>query len=529
MTTLVPKYDNGGTGAVNRPFNEKLQESVSVLDFGADPTGVADSTTAFNNAIAAAGAYGSNGVINIPLGTFNLTQITLLGSTVITLKGMGGGSLANPDKGSVLNFTNTTGDSLSVDSSPSYAAAKFVFEDLCIKANTTGYALAFNGNVSPAYPISQVFLNRITVSNYGGTTFNTGNGIRFSLAYYVYATGINVEKLGSFLFGDGGIGISIDMGAATSYLGGEFNFYDCNFQNFNVGFQAGNQQLAPTANENYPNVNLIGCNPQNCSQGIVLAYGIKSALIQGCYVEGCLNRGIFVANEAKNVTIQSCFFNNSTATDGDIGFGSNFAGISYTQFYNCIVKDCIFISVKNFGIKTYGSGTYNLIQNTLSVENCNFTLSTAGAIAIFSNVSSANGFQWFFTAKNCNTYGFATGNGFNGRFTSLQNCNEATSTGVPIIGYANSILALATYAADYQLLANDPETVTIINTRAGARLYAAVPATSKGRKQFIVNDATSTQSIALYNGVGTTLATSLAAGGKAIIWNDGTTDYVSVI
>jgi hypothetical protein len=33
MTTLIPKYDQGSTGAVNRPFNEKLQEYVSVFDF----------------------------------------------------------------------------------------------------------------------------------------------------------------------------------------------------------------------------------------------------------------------------------------------------------------------------------------------------------------------------------------------------------------------------------------------------------------------------------------------------------------
>ena len=28
MTTLIPKYYQGGTSAVNRPFNEKLQEIV---------------------------------------------------------------------------------------------------------------------------------------------------------------------------------------------------------------------------------------------------------------------------------------------------------------------------------------------------------------------------------------------------------------------------------------------------------------------------------------------------------------------
>ena len=43
MTTLIPQFDlkNGGstpTGAINRAINLKLQEFVSVLDFGADST-----------------------------------------------------------------------------------------------------------------------------------------------------------------------------------------------------------------------------------------------------------------------------------------------------------------------------------------------------------------------------------------------------------------------------------------------------------------------------------------------------------
>jgi len=45
-------YTQGGTGATSRTVTSKLQESVSVLDFGADPTGSSDSTTAINNAIA---------------------------------------------------------------------------------------------------------------------------------------------------------------------------------------------------------------------------------------------------------------------------------------------------------------------------------------------------------------------------------------------------------------------------------------------------------------------------------------------
>ena len=76
MTTLIPKFDlkNGGstpTGAINRPINEKLSESVSILDFGADPTGASDSTTAIQNAINSCVTNKTS--LYVPKGTYNYT------------------------------------------------------------------------------------------------------------------------------------------------------------------------------------------------------------------------------------------------------------------------------------------------------------------------------------------------------------------------------------------------------------------------------------------------------------------------
>lgn len=82
LNTLLVSYTGTGTGAVSRTVKSKIEEiERSVIDFGADPTGVADSTTAFTNAIAA------SRVIRIPAGTYRVSSITVNRS--VWLKGDG--------------------------------------------------------------------------------------------------------------------------------------------------------------------------------------------------------------------------------------------------------------------------------------------------------------------------------------------------------------------------------------------------------------------------------------------------------
>jgi hypothetical protein len=86
-------YTPAGTCAVNTLVQTKLRESISVLDFGADKTGVADSTTAFTNALAAAtpqavfvpaGSYAITGTVTgkfYSLGTVTITSGTVTSIT----------------------------------------------------------------------------------------------------------------------------------------------------------------------------------------------------------------------------------------------------------------------------------------------------------------------------------------------------------------------------------------------------------------------------------------------------------------
>jgi hypothetical protein len=68
-------YNEGGTGAVDRNVEQKLQETVSVKDFGAVGDGVTDDTAAINAAITYIGSSGG-GSVYAPRGTYMVSSST---------------------------------------------------------------------------------------------------------------------------------------------------------------------------------------------------------------------------------------------------------------------------------------------------------------------------------------------------------------------------------------------------------------------------------------------------------------------
>jgi hypothetical protein len=107
MTTLIPQYDQGSTGAVNRPINLKLAEQVSVKDFGAVGNGTADDTAAIQAAINSGAAE-----IFFPQGQYNITaclNLTNRGTTPIKLLGVSAPYLDNPASSQGSTIVGNTG------------------------------------------------------------------------------------------------------------------------------------------------------------------------------------------------------------------------------------------------------------------------------------------------------------------------------------------------------------------------------------------------------------------------------------
>jgi hypothetical protein len=98
-------YNEGSTNAVDRNVEQKLQEIVSVKDFGAVGDGVTNDTAAIQNALNAA----SNKTILFPAGTYKITSLLSVNTLVnCSLIGEGDASIVGDFNYTMIQFVSTT-------------------------------------------------------------------------------------------------------------------------------------------------------------------------------------------------------------------------------------------------------------------------------------------------------------------------------------------------------------------------------------------------------------------------------------
>ena len=190
MTTLIPKYYQGGTSAVNRPFNEKLQEIVSVKDFGATGDGSTNDATAI---IAALDSLTNGGILYFPKGTYIVGQAIPIKQGIHYL---GESPLSSILKASATSFDNILGYGYPTTDQQT-AQNNFIVENLTFdgnKAARTENQLALFGTVTGTFVDGEVITSssggsaKVAAHDVGGTfvtlnpvgitgTFTVGNTV----------------------------------------------------------------------------------------------------------------------------------------------------------------------------------------------------------------------------------------------------------------------------------------------------------------------------------------------------------------
>ncbi len=145
-------YVQGGTGSVQRTVASKLAEAVSVLDFGADPTGTNDSTAAIQAAVnfAASTVVGNvpGGRVIIPKGQYLVSERTTTISDVSTGAGSTGAATiqlkdkvdVECDRASIVGTGNFTSAMIKAYSRDDNNASYFVITSM------TGCQLTLNSS-----------------------------------------------------------------------------------------------------------------------------------------------------------------------------------------------------------------------------------------------------------------------------------------------------------------------------------------------------------------------------------------------
>ena len=310
MTTLIPKYDlkNGGstpTGAINRPFNDKLEEFISVKDFGAVGNGVTDDSIAFTNTLNAVINAGG-GTIWIPAGTYVVdlnwsTQVIAQDYNTIVFQGAGTTSttlLGKTGATAVLTINRGgTGDN--------WLDTRMIFRDLEFKTESN----VCNGGT----PVISYAVQMLRCSSaFYNVNFSGGSKASYYGTNSQYAKFVDCWFICASLTPSGGApsaGCWIQSDYISGTVADQMTFDRCTFGNSQNGlYIQGCQQLRVT------NSRFQGC--FNAGEGglVIKDYttggGSEAIFISSCHFEGNAVRDIYLPSQTNRTLIQQCVFGN---------------------------------------------------------------------------------------------------------------------------------------------------------------------------------------------------------------------------
>ena len=294
MTTLIPKYDQGGTGAVNRPFNQKLAETISVKDFGAVGDGSTDDTTSIQAAINTGKA------VFFPAGTYKITSTLTSSGLDFILIGQTYDAMSEKNNEET-NFTGSVINYFGAD-------ANHVINPINVAGQTNQIALYNITIVAPktlTTSIVKIPGNSVSGGEYSAQT--TMQNVRIETRNFVISggaingytmTGLELDCSSGWFFGASFTNIYI-FGVQTGiYVGATGGFFNSNtFTNIKQYQVWRALYLYTSASSNAINANLFdGVYVQPNTQASVWCNGV-------IYLKGNVAQNVFVAPNVYDVPL----------------------------------------------------------------------------------------------------------------------------------------------------------------------------------------------------------------------------------
>jgi hypothetical protein len=214
--------------ATSRVVCEKLNETVSVKDFGAVGDGVTDDTAAFVNAMAAIVASGNKNILQVPAGVYKFSSGISINTSYVGIQ----------SDGATLDFsTVTSGAALTV-----FATVYPPYDDAVIKLS--GFKLvgnSTNGSVkgilyTSASDVSHISVENVAISNFGiGESFEENSYLIHHFNVDIYQCAVGTQNLTGFTNNGenfsytGGTIFNNGVNVILTNGGGSYNFVNTSF------------------------------------------------------------------------------------------------------------------------------------------------------------------------------------------------------------------------------------------------------------------------------------------------------------